>query len=143
MSVTVVIVSMAKPIGLTINSLVTDPQTSYPEVYGNQRQLLFTGGSGILKVNKAFERVCVLPPSGADTFNWNTGGVSGSETDTLANPIGSSNSFTTTGLNLLEINMAAGGSQSMAMGPGGANGFTGLGSNSMPLAGSSSAGGGG
>ncbi len=137
-SATVTVSSVIVQVGVQISDSITDPLTNYAPAYNNAAKITYGPGTGVLKINKAFQRLCVIPAGGADTFNFNTGAVTGSETDTLSNPIGSSNSFTTTGLNLLDIDMAAGGSQTIKMYPGSSNGFTGFGSGTIPLRGSDS-----
>jgi hypothetical protein len=131
--------------GVNVSSTATDNLTNYSPQYNNQLTVNFASGTGVKKVNKACQRLCVIPPSGTDSFNLNTGAVSGSETDTLACPIGSSNSFTTTGLNILSVKMAAGGSQSISLFAGSANGFGGPAgtSNTININGSDSTGVGG
>lgn len=137
-SATVTVTSVVVQVGVNITDALVDPLTGYGVNYNNAAKITYSTGPGVGKVTKAFQRLCVIPASGVDTFNFNTGAVTGSETDTLSNPVGSSNSFTTTGLNFLDIDMRQGGSQTITMFPGSANGFDQISSGTINLRGSDS-----
>jgi len=137
-------VTAALNTGVNLNYTVSDPAPSsgYTSTNNTTEPQTFKSGSGVLQINQAVTQQVVLPASGADTFNLNTGAVSGSTTAPLVYPGTGGATFTTTKLNLLEIDLFPGGSQTVTVTPAASNGFGGpiSGSGSITINGSDSTG---
>jgi hypothetical protein len=132
--------------GMSFSYNITDPNTTYSASTGNAASQNYASGGGVKKINNGASLNVTLAAAGDMTVNLNTGGCSGSVTTPLLIPGTGGATFSTTGLNLFEIDFSAGGSQSITITPAVNNGFTGFftnGSQSITLKGSDSTGGGG
>lgn len=135
--------------GTSLNWTVADPNGTYNKQVSTQSPITYAAGGGVKAVNEGVEQQFVIPASGAVTVNLNAGsvlGTAGSTTAPLVFPGTGGATLGLAGLNLFELIMTAGGSQTLTLTPGSSNGFAGWfsgGSGSITVNGSDSTGAGG
>ena len=136
-----VTVTAALQTGVNLNFTVVDPVDNYPVPINTQENYTFKSGGGATSINVGCTALITLPASGSTTINLNTGATSGSYSIPLTLPATGGATFSTTGLNLLEVDLYPGGSQTVTLTPAASNGFGGpiLGSGSVTCNGSNSA----
>ncbi len=129
------------PQGVTGTVAVSQSLLSYNIGIDPDVSLSLANGTGQGQVNQYCEQQLVLPPSGADTINLNTGAITGSQTITLTKPDNLTFALTT-GLKYAEFYLQPG-AVSVTLSPGTATGFVGwMGGTtpSTPIRGSTTAG---
>ncbi len=129
------------PQGVTGTVAVAQSLLNYNIAISPDVGLSLSNGTGEGQVSQYCEQQLVIPPSGADTINLNTGAVTGSQTITLTKPDNLTFALTT-GLKYAEFYLQPG-AVSVTLSPGTATGFVGwMGGTtpSTPIRGSSTAG---
>ena len=132
--------------GVSTNYTCVDPvnPNGYPVAFNTQKNITLAAGGGANGINKGCALLLVMPASGSSTFNLNTGAITGSNAGVMVYPSTGGATFTTTGLNLVELDLLPGGSQTVTVVPGASNGFVGpFSSSGVTLQNSPTGGGGG